>query len=187
MSRRPLLLALPGLLLAAAGLFHPHHLTYATSERWWWLHVPGLLVFPLVGWAVASLVRGRSDGLAWAVRLTAYVYATFYSALDVISGIGAGYVTHALGPGVARPDVVRSMFRIGTDLGHVGSWSLIACCLLVAVDAIVRHRLRGAVSLALLPGAWLVHVDHIFSPYGVLGMAVIGSRDRCCGVPHSVG
>ena len=68
MPRRPLLLALPGLLLAVAGLVHPHHLMYATSTRWWTLHVAGLLVFPLVGWALAALVRGRTDGLAWAVR-----------------------------------------------------------------------------------------------------------------------
>ncbi len=80
-------------MLAVAGLFHPHHLTYDTSTRWWTLHVPGLLVFPLVGLALAALVGGRRDPVAWAVRLTAYVYATFYSALDVVSGIGAGYVT----------------------------------------------------------------------------------------------
>ncbi len=66
------------------------------------------------------------------------------------------------------------MFRIGTDLGHVGSWALLACCLLVSTDALVRHRARGLPAEALVPGAWLVHVDHIFSPYGVAGMALLG-------------
>jgi hypothetical protein len=174
MPRHPLLLALPGLALALAGLFHPHHLTYDTSARWWWLHVPGLLVFPLVGLALMGLVRTRTDPLAWAVRVAAYGYATFYSALDVVSGIGAGYVTHELGPGVARPDAVRLMFRIGTDLGHVGSWSLLACVALVAVDAVRRRGLAGVPAIALLPGAWMVHVDHIFSPVGAAGMAIIG-------------
>ncbi|WP_051551283.1 hypothetical protein [Nocardioides sp. URHA0020] len=170
----PALLALPALCLAVAGLFHPHHLTYDTSWRWFTLHLPGLLAFPLVGVALAALVRLRTDPFAWAIRLTAYVYATFYTALDVISGVAAGYVTHELGPGVPRPDAVRLLFRIGTPLGEIGSWALLVTCALVLVDQVRRHGASGAVALVLLPGAWLVHVDHIFSPRGVLGMVLVG-------------
>ena len=155
-----------------AGLFHPHHLTYDTSWRWFALHLPGLLVFPLVGLALAELVRGRGDPVAWLVRLSAYVYATFYTALDVVSGIAAGYVTHELGPGVPRPHEVSLLFRIGTPLGHVGSVALIACVALLAADQLWRHRAWGA--LLLVPGAVLVHLDHIFSPRGVLGMLLLG-------------
>ena len=54
--RHPALLALPALVLAVAGLFHPHHLTYDTSWRWFALHLPGLVVFPLVGLALASVI-----------------------------------------------------------------------------------------------------------------------------------
>ena len=64
-----ILLALPALSLAVAGLLHPHHLTYDTSYRWFALHLPGLLVFPLVGVALAVLVRTRADPLAWGIRL----------------------------------------------------------------------------------------------------------------------
>jgi hypothetical protein len=174
--RRALLLAAPGLVLAVAGLFHPHHLTYDTSWRWSALHVPGLLVFPLVGWALAELVRGRRDAVAWLVRLAAYVYATFYTALDVVSGIAAGYVTHQLGPGVPRPDEVRLMFRIGTPLGEVGSYALIATCALLVLDRAVRRAAAPAATalVLLVPGAVLVHLDHIFSPRGVAGMALLG-------------
>ncbi len=172
---QPLLLAVPGVALAVAGLLHPHHLTYDTAQRWYLLHVPGLLVFPLVGVALAALVRLRTDPLAWAIRLAAYVYATFYTALDVVSGIGAGYVTDRLGPGVPRPEAVSLMFRIGTPLGEVGSWALLACCALVVVDRVRRCGPPGLVALVLLPGAWLVHVDHIFSPSGVLGMLLVGA------------
>ncbi|MBZ5736603.1 hypothetical protein [Nocardioides mangrovi] len=171
---RPTLLALPALALAVAGLFHPHHLTYDTSWRWFTLHLPGLLVFPLVGLALAALVGTRTDPLAWAIRVTAYVYATFYTALDVISGVAAGYVTHELGPGVPRPEAVSLLFRIGTPLGELGSWALLATCALVVVDQVHRHRARGAVALVLLPGAWLVHVGHIFAPEGVVGMLLLG-------------
>ncbi len=136
--------------------------------------MPGLLVFPLVGVALAVLVRGRTDTLAWVVRLAAYTYATFYTALDVINGIAAGYVTHAMGPGVPRSDEIRAMFAIGRPIGDVGEWALLATCLAIAVDQLTRHRLPALPALALLPGAWLVRSDHIFSPLGVLGMTIIG-------------
>jgi len=169
-----LVVALPALSLAAAGLFHPHRLDADTADRWFALHVAGLLVFPLVGVALAALVRGRRDPVAWAVRLAAYGYATFYSALDVISGIAAGYVTRELGAGVPRPDEVRLLFRIGTPLGEVGSWSLLVCCVLLAGDLLARHRVGALPVLLLVPGAWLVHTDHIFSPLGVAGMTLLG-------------
>ncbi len=170
----PLLLALPGLVLAAAGLFHPTGLSYETAQRWYLLHLPGLLVFPLVGWALAELVGGRRDAVAWVVRVTAYVYATFYTALDVVSGIGAGYVTRQLGPDVARPEAVSLMFRLGTPLGEVGSWALLACVAVLLADRLRHLGSAGLVGVVLLPGAWLVHTEHIFSPLGVLGMVLLG-------------
>ncbi len=166
--------AVPGLVLAVAGLLHPHHLTSATAERWWVLHVGGLLVFPLVGLALVSLVRGRADPVACLVRVTAYVYATFYTALDVVSGIAAGFVTDRLGPGVERPEEVTLLFRIGTPLGEVGSYALLACVAVVAVDQLRRHGLAGAPGILLVPGAWLMHSDHIFAPEGAVGMLLVG-------------
>ncbi len=173
-SRRAVLLALPALVLAVAGLFHPHSLSHASAPRWTMLHVAGLFVFPLVGLALAMLVRGRRDPVAWLVALTAYVYATAYSALDVISGIGAGYVTWRLGEGVPRPDEVRFLFVIGGRIGEVGSWALIACAVVVALDALRRLGAPALPGLALVPGALLVHVGHIFAPTGVAGMTLIG-------------
>jgi hypothetical protein len=177
MGRRlgpPLLAAAPGLALALAGLFHPHHLTPDTAGRWFGLHVVGLVVFPLVGVALAWLVRGRRDPLAWVVRLAAYGYATFYTALDVISGIAAGYVTREMGAGYVRDDEVTLMFRIGTPLGEVGSWCLLAAALAVTVDAVRSAGWLGVPVALVLVGAWLVHTDHIFAPLGVLGTAVVG-------------
>ncbi|MBS42213.1 MAG: hypothetical protein CMH83_03345 [Nocardioides sp.] len=170
----PVLLALPALALGAAGLLHPDHLTYDTSYRWFALHVPGVLVFPLVAAAPWWLVRGRRDVVAWVVRLTAYGYATFYTALDVISGVGAGWVTHELGPGVPRPEAVSRMFTIGTPLGKVGSWSLLVCVVVLAIDQVVRRGVRAWPVLLVVVGAALVHWFHIFAPWGVLGMALLG-------------
>jgi hypothetical protein len=170
----PLVLALPALSLAAAGFLHPHSLNYDTAFRWYSLHLPGLVAFPLVGASLAWLVRGRNDPVAWIVRVTALTYATFYTALDVVNGIAAGYVTERLGPDVPRPDEIRYLFDIGRPLGDIGEWGLIACCVAVAVDQVRRHALAGAPALALVLGAWFVRGEHIFSPIGVLGMAIIG-------------
>ena len=167
-------LAGPGLALGAAGLFHPMHLSFATSRTWWVLHVVGLFVFPLVGLALARLVRGRRDPLALLAVLAAYVYATAYSALDVINGLAAGYVTWRLGDGVPRPDEVRYLFAIGTPLGQVGSIALLVAVALLLLDGVRRSGPRALPAVLGLLGAWGVHQDHIFSPVGAAGIALVG-------------
>lgn len=170
----PVVLALPALALAVAGLFHPHTLVPATADRWYVVHVAGLLAFPLVGLALAWLVRGRQDPLAWVVRLTAYGFAVFYTALDVIYGVAAGDVTRDVAEGYRRSADFSAMLRTAVDLGEIGSWSLLACAAALVVDQLGRHGVAGLPALALLPGAWLVHRDHIFSPGGVVGMVLLG-------------
>lgn len=166
--------AVPGLVLMAAGYVHPERLDATTAHRWWTLHVPAMLVFPLVGLALAWLFKGRRDPVAVVAVLAAFVYAVFYNALDVLSGIGAGWVTSRLPPGAPRPDEVRSIFALGTPLGEVGSWALLLAALVVAGDALVRHRLTALPGVLLLPGAALVHADHIYWPGGALGMGLVG-------------
>jgi hypothetical protein len=168
------LAALPGLVLAAAGFFHPEHLTHASSHTWWGLHVAGLFAFPLVGVALMALFRGRRDPVAAVAVLAAFVYACAYTALDVVNGIGAGYVTWQLDPSAPRPDEVRSLFDIGSPLGEVGSWALLVAAVVVALDALVRQGPRALPGLLLVPGAWLVHTDHIFWPLGAIGIGLVG-------------
>ncbi len=171
----PLLLAVPGLGLAAAGLLHPTGLSYDTAPTWFGLHLPGIVFFPLVGWALAALVQDRRDPVSWLVRALAYTYAVFYTSLDVISGVAAGYVTRQLGPDVPRPEAVSLLFRIGGPLGEIGSWALLACVVVVLADQLRRLGAPALVGLLLLPGAWLVHTSHIFSPLGVLGMVLLAA------------
>ncbi len=173
-TKLALLAAVPALVLAAAGLFHPHGLNAATADTWFRLHVVGIFVFPLVGVGLVVPLVGRRDPVAWAVRVAAFGYATAYSALDVISGVTAGYVTSRLPEGASRPPEVSSIFRIGTPIGEVGSWALLVATTLLLLDGLRRLGLRG-LPLALLPaGAWAVHVDHIFAPTGVIGMVLLG-------------
>lgn len=177
MNRRTtlsLLAAAPALVLAAAGLLHPHGLNSGSADTWTRLHLAGLFVFPLVGAGLVVPLMGRRDPLSWAVRLGAYVYATAYTALDIISGVTAGYVTSRLAEGEPRPPEVSWMFRIGTPVGEVGSWALLAATVLLLADGLRRLGVRG-LPLALLPaGAWGIHTDHIFAPIGVLGMVLVG-------------
>jgi len=174
----PVLLAVPGLGLAVVGLFHPHALNAETANQWYLPHLPGIFFFPLVGVALAVLVWRRRDPLAWLVRISAYVYATFYTALDAISGVGAGFVTREMvereGAGYQRAPEISLLFRIGTPLGEVGSWALILCAVALVVDQVRRHGVAGAPALVLVLGAYLVHIGHIFAPTGVAGMALIG-------------
>ena len=163
----PVLLAVPGLGLAAAGLLHPTGLSYDTAPTWFGLHLPGIVFFPLVGWALAALFQGRVDLVSWLVRALAYTYAVFYTSLDVISGVAAGFVTRQLGPDVPRPEAVSLLFRIGGPLGEIGSWALLACVVVVLADHVRRLGAPALVGLLLLPGAWLgPHQPHLLPARG---------------------
>jgi hypothetical protein len=90
---RVVVVAGPAVLLAGLGLTHPQDLT-ATSAPWWTtLHVLLLPLFPLLALSLWLLLRGVPGLVAWAARIAAYGYAAFYTALDVLAGIGAGELT----------------------------------------------------------------------------------------------
>ena len=192
MQRRLLiaLFAVPGLAMAVGAAVHPsppRAFRVETAELWFQLHVVGILGFPLVGIALVALYHRRMLGPAdpeggwlarWAVRALvgtlAFSYATFYTALDVLAGVGNGYLLSRKQEPSDREEI-NLIFKIGDQLGAVGSWSLILCVVVVAADHLLRLRLRAVGGLLLLPGAWLVHTDHIFSPYGLVGMLLLAA------------
>lgn len=162
------LYAAPGVVLGVAGTAHPMHLDPSTAHRWFLLHLAGLFVVPLIGVAVARLMRGRRDPVAVLAVVAFYVFATLYTALDVISGIGNGYVTDHLGAGaVPRPPSLTLAFHVGTRVGNVGAWALVVAAMLVEADAL-RRTGAGAVLPAalLLGGACFLRTQHIFWPWG---------------------
>ncbi len=175
--RYGLLLAAPGLVLAAVGSTHPENLTYDSAEHWWVMHLVLLPLFPLLGLALAGLVRRRTDVVGWSVRVLAFVFAVFYGALDVLAGIGAGFVTARGGaePRAGSPMAVRSLFAIGNDLAEVGVYALLVACVVVAIDH-VRRRGPAAVPPALLLVAASVSFldSHIYRWVGVVTVALIG-------------
>lgn len=173
--KRAALLAAPGVLLGLVGAMHPPYLTYTTSEHWTIMHLVGLFVFPLVGAALMALVWGRRDPLALIVIAAAYVYATAYTALDVISGAGAGYVTYRLGPGQLRPKEVSYLFHLGGHLELVGAAGLFIAGVAVGIDAIRRFGPAAVIpALAMTAATISFFTSHIFWFRGAFTVFVIG-------------
>ncbi len=175
MSRRTVLLllavALPPLVLAAVGLTHPMHLTASSAEYWRNLHIAILPVFPLLGFAPWLLVRGYDAFLTWLVGILAFVYAAFYTALDVLAGIGAG--------GLKLDDMgmaTGTLYGLGDTLGFVGSVAFIAAGAVTALSLVRRFgpwTLPG--SAAVIVGAFLFLQHHIYFPLGVVGQLLIAA------------
>ena len=170
MTRRSIVLyslavAVPPLVLAAVGVSHPTDLDAGSAEYWRDLHIGILAVFPLLGFAPWIVVRGHRLWLSWTAGILGFLYASFYTALDVLAGIGAGGLEHA-----GMHDATPVAFDLGDRLGLVGSVALVASCLLAGGFAV---RMRG---IRALPGALLVTLgsvlflfEHIFFPVGVIG------------------
>lgn len=189
-----LLAALPGLLLAGLGLAHPHHLGTDTAAQWWQLHVVLLPLFPLLAVVLWWLLRGERGPLVWAARVAAYTYATFYTALDALAGIAAGYAVQSIGEPTQATLDLRSL---GNDLGTVGAYAVVAAVVLTVV-VLVRRDARaapgarggGLVSIAagqprtnrsctreptigavlLILGAVPFAVGHVYWPVGGIGL-----------------
>ena len=157
--------ALPPLVLAAIGVTHPVHLTAASAEYWRNLHIAILPIFPLLAFAPWILVRGAGAVLGWVVGVLGFLYAAFYTALDVLAGIGAGGLAFD-GMGMATSTV----FGLGSRLGEVGSVALIAAVVVSAGSCIVRFRTAAIPgSLLVSAGAILFLNAHIYFPVGVIG------------------
>lgn len=171
--RRPLtivLVALPGLLLAAVGyLVHPGFLDASTARAWWTVHVYLVPVFPLISLALWVLLRGVTGPVAALARVAAYGFAVFYTALDVLSGIGAGLVVEA---GV--PELAGRLFGVGDALGHAGVWMLLAAAVLTGLALLRRDGPRVLPGALVLAGSCFPFMTgHIFHPVGVAAMLLV--------------
>lgn len=178
-SHLVLLLAGP-LSLAVAGSFHPSPLSADSAEQWRVLHLVMLPLFPLLGvtiWVLVRQVRGGLDGaLAWGARVLGYVYASFYTSLDVLAGIANGAVVQYGADTGADVDGVKSVvFGEGNDVALVGNWAMLGACVLVGM---VYVRRVGWVSLpgtaVLLVSSWSFFDSHVYPWRGVLTMLGFG-------------
>ncbi len=159
--------AVPGLVLAAVGyLVHPGGLDPSTARAWWTVHVYLVPVFPLISVAVWVLLRGVAGPVAWAARVLAYGFGTFYTALDVLSGIGAGLAVDN-----GADALVGRLFQVGDGLGAAGVWMLLGTAVLTGLALLRRDGPPVLLGAAVLAAACLpFQQGHIFHPTGVCAM-----------------
>ncbi|MEJ2870396.1 hypothetical protein WCD74_21680 [Actinomycetospora sp. OC33-EN08] len=166
--------AIPPLLLAALGLSHPTVLTPESAPWWRDLHVIGLVLFPLLALGPWVVVWGRGWLLEGVVIVLGLVYACFYTALDVLAGIGGGHETMALGPG----PWVAALFGIADQLVVPGVYAYLAATVIGGVAAILvtpgaRRALPVVGTVLVVGGAYSFLTSHIYYPVGVLTMVVL--------------
>jgi hypothetical protein len=176
------LLGLPGLVLAAIGTTHPNTLTASSAEHWWVMHTVLIPLFPLIGVSLWWIVRLRRDLVSWTALVLAATFMAGYCALDILAGIGAGYITQRTG------DVDDAwsgpLFEIGNDLGDIGAWAFLALALLVGVSVtmeVIRRARPASDRMAAVAGAvvlaaagWSFLHSHIYRWDGVATVFAIG-------------
>ena len=179
MRRAVAVVVLPPVALAVAGVFHPHFLTPDTAAAWQLLHVLLLPVFPLLALGfVLPLHRrpGRDlDGIATVtVWIGAFVYAVFYTALDLVAGYAAGTVARNGGAFSDLGAAVQPLFDGGDAFGRLGVYGFLAATLAMTFALWRRHGLLALPGgIVLLAAGWSFRDSHIFWPRGVLTMLAI--------------
>ncbi|MBA2509204.1 MAG: hypothetical protein H0V32_10995 [Nocardioidaceae bacterium] len=177
-DRRRVLLVLtaasPGVLVAMIGVFHPAHLTDATAQTWLGMHVALLPLFPLLALAPWLVARHTGAVAGWVALALGYVFATFYTGLDLLAGAAAGALQLA-----GSPDR-NIMFNLGNDLAVVAVWThlglAVLVSLLVAIRAGRRHLTLSVAGGVLVAGAsWSFLDSHIYWPRGVITMIVLAA------------
>jgi hypothetical protein len=168
--------------LAVVGVTHPSDLTAQSAEYWRNLHIAILAVFPLLGFAPWLVVRGRNAVVSWVAGILGFLFAAFYTALDVLAGIGAGGLEFD-----GHGDVVGTVFRLGNNLGDVGSYAFVAACVLAAGVCVRWFGIRSLIGgVMVIAGSLLFLERHIYFPVGVAGqlllaagwVALLVARDR---------
>ncbi|MGI9085022.1 MAG: hypothetical protein ACR2FE_06980 [Aeromicrobium sp.] len=180
MDQRRLLLAIaiPHLVIAAVGLTHPSTLTVESAHHWQVMHTVLLPLFPLLAlgpWLVAREVDVR---VGVVVGVLAFVYACFYTSLDILAGIAGGAIKAAEAGGLGI------VFPLAGDLGAVGSYAHLAATTLAAGfvlrSGVLAWSLPGA--MLALAGSVLFWQEHVYRPWGVLAMGLLAAGWSCLAV-----
>jgi len=165
-----LVAVLPPFLIGLAGFAHPARLTPEAALFWRNLHVVFLPLLPILALGPWLVTRAIDRRVAWVVLAFGYVYACFYTALDVLSGIGAGGLKYEGSEGL------NVLFGLGGDLGQVGSIAFIFATALAAGCVLRVAGVRGAPgTILVLVGAFGFMEEHVYPPWGVLSMMALAA------------
>lgn len=162
----------PPLVLAALGLVHPTQVDQDTAQTFWLLHVVLLPLFPLLAIGPWLVTRRGAPRLAWLTGLLGYAYATGYTVLDVLAGIGVG----ALGLRGADQEVLDTLGLQAYPFLVLAGWAFLAATALASAVALYRARLLAVPgTLLVLGGAWFFRHGHITWPQGGLSMVALAA------------
>ncbi len=164
------------LALAALGTTHPLHLDGGTAGWWFHLHLLLIPLFPLLGVDLWWLLAGERGPLAWAGRVAAFVYLTFYGGLDLLAGVAAGLVRDRATQGGTGEfaNVEPWLFTTANQLGDIGVYAFLLGVLITGGLLLARHGGRAAPgAVLLLLGALLFTRSHIYFPAGVGAMLLL--------------
>ena len=160
----------PPIIVGLVGTTHPDHLTQDASLYWRNLHIVFLPLLPLLAlgpWVIATSVDRKLGHLA---AVLGYVYACFYTALDLLAGVGAG------GLKAEGANGVRVLFDLAADLGQIGSLAFILATAVAAGCALSVARARALPGGALaFVGAYGYMQEHVYWPAGVLSMFALAA------------
>lgn len=169
-TRTLLAVLVPPVLIGLVGLTHPAHLTQSASGYWRDLHIVLLPMFPLLAvgpWLVARSIEPIYGRIT---LVLGYVFACFYSALDILAGIAAGALKYD------REGGLGTVFGYASDLGQIGSIAYIGATA-AAAGCVLRvagpRVLPGA--LVALVGTYGFMENHVYPPWGVLSMLAIAA------------
>jgi hypothetical protein len=144
------------------------------------VHIGMMLFIPLMAVVVYLLVRGVEGTAAWVSRIALVPFVVFYSAWEVLQGIGVGILVNELngfpqaGPAL-REDLVQDFAEhvlIGpfSVFGSLGSLGLIVAAIAAGV-ALYRHAGAPISVPVLLAISGLLITVHP-PPYGPAGLAL---------------
>lgn len=144
------------------------------------VHIGMMLFIPLMAVVVYLLLRGVEGTAAWVSRIALVPFVVFYSAWEVLQGIGVGILVNELngfpqaGPAL-REDLVQDFAEhvlIGpfSVFGSLGSLGLIVAAIAAGI-ALYRHAGAPISVPVLLAISGLLITVHP-PPYGPIGLAL---------------
>ena len=185
-GERAFLIGVP-LLWAILLLFHPggegdtiYQDVQDDVTRFLVVHIGMMLFIPLMAVVVLLLLRGVEGTAAWVSRIAVVLFAVFYSAWEVLQGIGVGILANELdglpqaGQALSE-DVVQDFAEhvlIGPFgvFGSIGSMGLIVA-MIAAGLALYRHAGAPVSVPVLLSISGLLITAHP-PPYGPTGLVL---------------
>jgi hypothetical protein len=164
-------------------LFHPSGTGELYPElrdkvtRWEIVHVGTMIFIPLMAVAVYLLIRGIESTAAWVSRIALALFALFYTAWEVLLGIGLGVVVDQVNDLPEADRAVGAELVEGYDdnalIGDPGVFTVLGglgWVVAVLAAAIALRRVGAPLSAAVCLGLSSIVTAHP-PPFGPLGLA----------------